>query len=61
MSSPACPSRLRTGAVTSATPAVPAIAPRSDVSAAAPPDGGSLAATISGASNPGPNPCAMVA
>jgi len=49
-----------TGGVTPATPGVAAIAPRSEPSAASP-DDGTWAATISGASNPGPNPCAMAA
>ena len=56
----ACPSRLTTGAVTSAIPGVPAMAERSAPSLAWS-DGVTLAATMSGASNPGPNPCAIVA
>ena len=60
MSRAACPSWLITGAVTAAIPGVPAIAVRSEASAG-PPDGATFAATMSGASKPGPNPCAMVA
>ena len=49
-----------TGAVTPAIPGAVAIAPRSEASWG-PSDPETFAATISGASNPGPNPCAMVA
>ena len=56
----ACPSWLTIGAVTSAIPGVPAIAFCS-ASSLAWSEGVTLAATMSGASKPGPNPCAMVA
>ena len=55
----AWPSLLTTTGVTAATPGVAATAAASRaVSARA---SGSVAAMITGASNPGPNPCAIVA
>jgi hypothetical protein len=61
----AWPSRLTTTGVTAATPGVAATAAASfPVPASCPvPAGesGSFAAMITGASNPGPNPCAIVA
>ena len=55
----ALPSWLTRAGVTRAMPGVAAMAARSWVVPAA--GEGSAAATISGASNPGPNPLAMVA
>ncbi len=62
----AWPSGLVTGRVTRAIPGVPPTALASRAVAAASPEPepepgpGSVAATMSGASNPGPNPCAIV-
>ena len=56
----ACPSWLTTGGVTPAIPGVASMAPRSE-SSFGPSAGVTLAATMSGASKPGPNPWAMVA
>ncbi len=54
-------SALTTGGVTRATPRVARTAASTPRMSAAPdPPGGSLAAMISGALNPGPKPCAVV-
>ena len=54
-------SALTTGGVTRATPGVAPTAASIPRTAAVPvPPGGSLAAMISGALNPGPKPCAVV-
>ena len=57
----ACPSWLVTGGVTAAIPGVPSIALVRSWLSFGPSCGVTLAATMSGASNPGPNPCAMAA
>jgi hypothetical protein len=61
MSSAACPSLLTTGGVAAATPGVLATAVSTRAMSVAAPSEGSAAATISGASNPGPNPRAIAA
>src|ERR1700733_362614 len=55
------PSGLIRGGVTAATPGTARTAPASRFTAEPAAPGGSAAATISGASNPGPKPLAIVA